>query len=297
MAKLVPAQIEQLQQIGAYLRQVRQDQGKAVDDIANQIFIRPALLRAIEEGQDDLLPEPVFVQGFIRRYAEALGIDGSELSQKFSVTAVAVLPDPRVAESSSMDGVVEPETRHGIKVLSRAEGPPTPRRTQGQGFPTKWVIGAGAIAIAIGLGIWGLVTLGKNRPAPNLASTPEPAQLTSPDGDTAAGEVPEVAITDDDSSSTSPATPLEAPVVVGIDLVDRSWLSVTVDGSKVYEGVMEGGAQETWTAEDSIILTSGNAGGVEVAFNGNDPVLLGQTGDVKTVTFTPDTDPATIAEP
>lgn len=296
MAKLVPAQIEQLQQIGAYLRQVRQDQGKAVDDIANQIFIRPALLRAIEEGRDDLLPEPVFVQGFIRRYAEALGIDGSELSQKFSVTAVAVLPDPRVAESSSVDGVVEPETRHGIKVLSRADASPAPRRPQGQGFPTKWVVGAGAIAIAVGLGIWGLLTLGKNRPTPNLASTPEPAQLAAPNDDPAAGDVPEVAITDD-STSTSSATPLEAPVVLGIDLVDRSWLSVTVDGSKVYEGVMEGGAQETWTAEDSIILTSGNAGGVEVAFNGNDPVLLGQTGDVKTITFTPDTDPATITEP
>ena len=80
MAKLAPTQIEQLQSIGAYLRQVRQEQGLSVDMLANQIFIRPALLQALESGQDAALPEPVFIQGFIRRYAEALGLDGQAIA-------------------------------------------------------------------------------------------------------------------------------------------------------------------------------------------------------------------------
>ena len=120
MAKLAPSQIEQLHSIGAYLRQVRQEQGLSLDSIANQIFIRPVLLQALENGNDAELPEPVFVQGFIRRYADALGLDGQALSSEFAVTPVDVLPTPELLEQADTNGVVKPETRHSIRVLEKS---------------------------------------------------------------------------------------------------------------------------------------------------------------------------------
>jgi cytoskeleton protein RodZ len=293
VAKLAPSQIEQLHSIGAYLRQVRQEQGLSLDAVANQIFIRPVLLNALETGNDAELPEPVFVQGFIRRYADALGLDGQALSSEFSVTPVDVLPTPELLEQADTNGVVEPETRHSIRVLEKAEAPaavsPLPSKS-----PIPWIVGLGALLLALGLGIWAIA--GRDQ----TPSTVDEPVDELPSDELSSDELPsdEAASLESDLAPESveegePATlapSLEAPVVVDISLRERSWLSVTADGETVFEGTSEEGFEETWTAEDTLVLTTGNAGGVELAVNGDEAVVIGETGDVKTLTITPDSD-------
>ena len=94
MTKFSAPQQSQLAQIGAFLRDNREKQSKSLEDIAIRTYIRPQLLSGIETGDPDLLPEPIFVQGFIRRYGEALGLDGIELSQQFTVTSIPSTPRP-----------------------------------------------------------------------------------------------------------------------------------------------------------------------------------------------------------
>ncbi|MBE9079536.1 helix-turn-helix domain-containing protein [Romeria aff. gracilis LEGE 07310] len=84
MTKYNAAQWEQLSKIGAFLRETREKHDKSLDDIAISTYIRPPILAALEAADPDRLPEPVYVQGFIRRYAEALGLDGQALAQQFS---------------------------------------------------------------------------------------------------------------------------------------------------------------------------------------------------------------------
>jgi hypothetical protein len=51
--------------------------------------IRPKYLRALEDEQFDILPAPTYVKGFLRSYAEALGLDGQpfvdEYNSRFAV--------------------------------------------------------------------------------------------------------------------------------------------------------------------------------------------------------------------
>ncbi|MEO1623112.1 MAG: helix-turn-helix domain-containing protein, partial [Cyanobacteria bacterium J06632_3] len=97
MAKFSAPQQSQLAQIGAFLRENREKQQKSLEDIAIRTYIRPQLLNGIEMGNPDVLPEPIFVQGFIRRYAETLGLKGVELSQQFTVTSIPSTPRPAKA--------------------------------------------------------------------------------------------------------------------------------------------------------------------------------------------------------
>ncbi len=90
MSKLTASQQEQLVNLGLYLQQVRQEQGRTLEDIAAQIFIRPVLLQALEEGNAKALPEAVFVRGFLRRYGDALGLDGMALSRQFETAPIGV---------------------------------------------------------------------------------------------------------------------------------------------------------------------------------------------------------------
>ncbi len=94
MTKFSAPQQNQLAQIGAFLRDNREKQSKSLEDIAIRTYIRPQLLHGIETGDPDLLPEPIFVQGFIRRYGEALGLNGIDLSQQFTVTSIPSTPRP-----------------------------------------------------------------------------------------------------------------------------------------------------------------------------------------------------------
>lgn len=308
MAKLAPTQVEQLQSIGAYLRQVRQDQGLPLEVLANQIFIRPALLNALESGNDAELPEPVFIQGFIRRYAEALGLDGQTIAQEFRVTPVDVLPTPELLASADTNGVVEPQTRHGIKVLEQA--PPTSMGRSPRNSPLPLLLSLAALAVVLGLGAWGLFGRSKG---PSLANGGDPVTETAEStasesdetsGSDSAGNEAATSETSDDGSVSAPEpvaeetpAPLEAPVVVSANLSDRAWLSVVVDGKNVYEGTAESGFEETWTAQTSVVFRTGNAGGVELAVNGDRAVVIGENGAVRTLTVTPDSDVESIQAP
>lgn len=104
MTKFSAAQQSQLAQIGAFLKENREKQSKSLQDIAVRTYIRPQLLSGIETGNPDMLPEPIFVQGFIRRYAETLGLKGIELAQQFTVDSIPSTPRPAknsAPESSS----------------------------------------------------------------------------------------------------------------------------------------------------------------------------------------------------
>lgn len=78
---------EQLLELGALLQTARQQQGQTLEVMAEETLIRPSLLAAIERGDLDGLPEPVYVRGLIRRYGDALHLDGETLASQFFTPA------------------------------------------------------------------------------------------------------------------------------------------------------------------------------------------------------------------
>jgi hypothetical protein len=60
----------------------------------------------------------------------------------------------------------------------------------------------------------------------------------------------------------------------------RSWLLVLADGERVFAGILEPGAKDTWRVSERIVLRSGNAGAVRVTLNGEALDLFGETGQV-----------------
>jgi cytoskeletal protein RodZ len=76
-------QVQKLTEIGAHLRNIRTQKRVSLDDVAAKTMIQRRFLDAIEQGQPEHLPEALYVRGFIRRYAEMLGLDGVQLSETF----------------------------------------------------------------------------------------------------------------------------------------------------------------------------------------------------------------------
>jgi len=74
--------------IGELLRQTRQSYGGDIAQIATILRIRAAYLMAIEESRYEGLPAPVYALGFVRAYANHLGLDGDEAVRRFKQETV-----------------------------------------------------------------------------------------------------------------------------------------------------------------------------------------------------------------
>ena len=75
--------------IGSSLREARNRQDLDFSELEELTKIRPKYLRALEDEQFEILPAPTYVRGFLRSYAEALGLDGQpfvdEYNSRFAV--------------------------------------------------------------------------------------------------------------------------------------------------------------------------------------------------------------------
>jgi cytoskeletal protein RodZ len=240
---------EQLLELGHLLQITRQQQGETLESIASKTLIRPSLLTAIEQGDLDGLPEPVYIRGLIRRYGDALYLDGETLAGQF-------FTPPRVQ-------------RH-----SWQESPAAQLR------PLHLYLAYFLVLVAAVSGLSFLL----KRTAPEMtvlppldplnSVEPAPAQTNSPDS---------LSIT----KPAEEAAP-QAPIEVKTTLTAQSWLRVTADGSTEFEGILQPGDTRLWTADDALTIRAGNAGGVVVSFNNSQSEPLGQPGMVKEVTYSPD---------
>lgn len=69
--------------LGERLRSVREENGWSIADIARTISVQEKYLAALEEGNYRILPGPVYARNFVRKYAEALDVDGATVMELF----------------------------------------------------------------------------------------------------------------------------------------------------------------------------------------------------------------------
>ena len=70
---------------GQYLKTIRLKRGIELEVISKETRIGMANLRHIESEAHDLLPAVAFVKGFLRAYAQALGVDGEDVVRRRTV--------------------------------------------------------------------------------------------------------------------------------------------------------------------------------------------------------------------
>ncbi|WP_445637421.1 Helix-turn-helix domain-containing protein [Nostoc sp. DSM 114161] len=79
--------IDSLRQIGQELQKTRQSKELSVYHIHFSTHIRMELIEALENGNSEELPNDIYLRGFIRRYGDALGLDGVALAASLPVQA------------------------------------------------------------------------------------------------------------------------------------------------------------------------------------------------------------------
>src|SRR5919107_3950495 len=73
-------------EIGRILEQKRNERGLSLEDVEQATKIRKRYLTGLEREDYAMLPDAVYVRGFLKTYANYLGLDGEDLSRQLKST-------------------------------------------------------------------------------------------------------------------------------------------------------------------------------------------------------------------
>src|SRR5919201_3946006 len=79
----MPSENEARLQIGEVLKRTRSRHRIDISKVEQETKIRTKYLRALESEEWEVLPGPAYAKGFLRTYAQFLGLDGDALVDEY----------------------------------------------------------------------------------------------------------------------------------------------------------------------------------------------------------------------
>ncbi|HEY3441258.1 MAG TPA: RodZ domain-containing protein [Paludibaculum sp.] len=271
--------------LGQRLREEREKRGLSIDDLAAQTRINSQYFLAIENDDVSGLPGGFFYRSFVRQYARLLDlptvayqaeIDRSlESDASISATQETVLPDRQINVPPIPTG------RADVIVETR-----------------RWIIRLGALAMVIVVcsGVytfWQRYQLQRAEAAKSVPHTPAPVAAPPQKAPAPVVPTPEPP-TVEQAAVPAPVepSPVTTPPAGGVQLIVRatelSWIGVWQGERLLFGDVIPAGESRGFGAPDRLRVRFGNAGGVDVKWNGQTIPATGPRGQVRTVDFRTD---------
>ncbi|HEY2843930.1 MAG TPA: RodZ domain-containing protein [Bryobacteraceae bacterium] len=290
--------------VGRILRSARERQGRELAEIADELCLTQQYVRAIEADDVKSLPGAFFYKNFVRQYAAIVGVKDAELrSGVDSLTAAfeePVLPgalaqppvrpmDPIVADNNRSYFA---STRMGLSVAGLAVA-----LVACSAFYAWWSRPAEAAMAKV------------STPPPVMQPSVQPAvqavgqPVAQPVVETVAQQNPseptpvQLASQVIAETQTQVAADGTNHVVLNLSATEKTWLSISSEGKRLFSGFLEPSQTKTLTGIEAARMTVGNAGGLEVRLNGRLIGPIGKSGQVRTIVFTPDNFQVLPAEP
>lgn len=234
-----------MESLGEYLRRQRELKGLSLRDISDKTRIGISYLRHVEENQFDRIPGEIFLRGFLRLYAKALGLQEKEILERYNLLYEKKDREEEVAQENKK------EWHYRFISWLRHRKIPS----------WAWAVPILLIVIILFQG------LPKKRERPTLSSK-EVNKITKPVSPTSP------------ASSTILPTEIPQELTLFIEAVEETWIKVLIDGDEVREALLNVGDSINFNARKNFSLTIGNAGGVKIRFNGKELKTLGPSGKV-----------------
>jgi cytoskeleton protein RodZ len=103
------------QNIGSRLRAAREAKGLTISDLADQTRVRVAALEAIEAGDFARLPEPIYVQSYLRAFAQAVNVPVEPVLEAFRRGAPSI-PVPSAVAAAVSRRTIETKPSGGLSL-------------------------------------------------------------------------------------------------------------------------------------------------------------------------------------
>lgn len=238
--------------LGKKFRLARNTKRMSIDQVSAKTRISARFLRAIEEERFEQLPVGLVSRGFVRAFANEIGLD----------------PSNAVAEYQDLIDNIGREN-HPVQSNSKVK----------EHF---------LLPVAIG-GLAVLVILFYVLNVDSASETLLPIATPTSNQQNLNGINSGISPTTLTPASTISTEEESKSLTIEISVHDTTWVSITADGRDMLSGnILEANQRLSYTAEDLIELTIGNAAGVSLKINEHEIPSLGRQGQVRSMRITPD---------
>jgi len=270
---------------GEYTRELkskRESLGLSLDDAFHKTRIRSSYLEAIENGNYDALPEPIYAKNFIRTYARFLGVNEEALLKHYE----EYLQSRKVENQNSRKQ--HPETSSSVE----------------RAVKNKKIYGWLVVAVIALFAVW--LLLKQTHPIGNSeltspqslepptqpsvvagpSNTPQALLQTQADTQTKT----EVAPPQTDSSQNKEKSSLvgeskpfnvdHAAKDLVIEAFEETWVRAQTEGEENPTEILLKPGEKLRKKGDAFRLDIGNAGGVSITFKGKNIDNIGKKGEV-----------------
>jgi hypothetical protein len=254
--------------IGNTLREARTKRSMSQDEVYIKIKIHPRVLDLLETDQFEKLPSPLFAKSFLKNYAEFLELDVNRIVQAYEQGNRKKEPEQVLFIRSA-----DERDKRDVRIARM--------------LPTL------GLAAAIALG--GIALFYFIRFADRLFPKPPRFTLSAKkstldketkgggkeNADKSVGWIRSVAL------GNFPRLNSRDPLELKINAADNVWLRVTCDGKVLFQSILKPSAAESWKAQKSIEIWTGNSLNMSLVLNGHSLGSVGK-GVIKKMTITHD---------
>lgn len=239
--------------VGDRLRRARIGQGLSLEDVESTLHVRQHVVQALETDDFAGLPPTVYTRALIRDYARLVGLDPADLLER----AVPMRPQDRNP------------IRPAIQPLDK---PP--------------LVSLKAVFIVAGIVLFGALLFYLYSQLNSFADSVDTAQARAQPLPTQQSRSISALLTPLPTPApgpTEPPAPTPTPItglLVEARVTERSWVQVWADGRSVLAQTLPPGTTRSFSADQSVRMRVGNAGGVDITANGIHQGRLGSTGQV-----------------
>ncbi len=274
-----------LEALGATLRAAREARGWTLDEVERVVRIRAKYLAALEAGDLDALPSPLQARGFLRNYAQHLGLDPAQALSQLNEALQPARPGRGLARlrprAKTEKGASSPVTAAATPAPSAASTPFGALRRARRLFTPDVIIALTVLTIIAGFFIWGgsrlaSTVFGQNQ----LTQTPELIGPTATPSPTIIANIT--------TTFTQPPPDVQfSNVQLALIIEQRTFVRVTVDGAVKFDGLLMPQDRQDYVGQNLIEVTTGNGAGVRAMLNQRDLGPMGDTAEVVTRQYLP----------
>jgi cytoskeleton protein RodZ len=270
--------------VGRYLHEERERKKISLETVARETRITLANLEALERDDFKSISAPFFVRGFLRTYASHLGLDPQEVIGRYE-------------HQLDLPGIF-PETTE-----------PPPARQEKPLF--KYILLLLLIVAGVGIGFYlfqkppvltppspsvtpppaptaDIQPLSPPPPPSKPVAQPQPPPIPPPPEKASPEPKPLPAKEEKEPAKPPAATPVqkdeekrkEQRNTLKVVATEKTWMRIIPDDQPTIDVLLQPKETASWSTRGQFNITVGNAGGVEIFFNGVSQGRLGKSGEV-----------------
>ena len=258
--------------IGKPLREKREERKLSVADVSSGTRVNKKYIQALEDENFLLIPSQVYAKGFLKAYANFLGLDSKSLVDE-------LVGFYKKREESKR--IASPATKI-TKIISMPKMPNLPALPEMPKMPklptiqydknTMYIALLSSFVLIFLISVYGYVSTHQKRDVPIKVNPP------------AAVKAETVKVLAKKIAANSAEIAAKSKVEVKIETTGRSWITVTSGAKELYSDTLEPGMKLRFVGKE-IKVKAGNGGAVKIYVDGNSLGLMGQDGVVSEKTY------------